>query len=402
MNMQSHEIDLPAELYSLNQSSEDLINVCCAALLEYRSDIEAVVLTGSFSRGEETIVRLNSLERIVLGDIEFIVITKEGINPFDLLSKMKSAEQKAEVMLKQQGVTCSVEFSAVAHNFLKRLRPMIFSYELLMHGKVVYGDADLLEKVTGIHANDIPKSDAFYLLCNRIVEQLIHLKKLSKGECSGLEAYYPLVKMYMDMAGSFLTITGKYEPSYALRLERFLDMPEAERFVRGEEYSRFISILESMTNFKLQRNDNFNDKQHTSDHIMSLFRETIPFAFKLWIWEVKFMTGKDAETISNSCKAILTKQTIKIKLRGWLKYLRTAWVMNEEISVLKFLRLFCLGTPQMLIYCAAAHLYFGAEDKKRSDVYAAMYIIPKKINLTSWNEAVDAVIEAWNKFVRSA
>jgi hypothetical protein len=315
---------------------------------------------------------------------------------------MKSAEQKAEVMLKQQGVTCSVEFSAVAHNFLKRLRPMIFSYELLMHGKVVYGDADLLKKVTCIHANDIPKSDAFYLLCNRIVEQLIHLKKLSKGECSGLEAYYPLAKMYMDMAGSFLIITGRYEPSYALRLKKFLEMKESECFVKGEDYLRFISILESMTTFKLQRNYNIDNEQLAPDQIIKLFRETISFVYKLWIWEVRFITGKDAGTTSSSCRAILQSSSIKLKVRGWLKFIRTAWAINEDISGLKVLRLFCHGAPQMLIYCAAAHLYFGNGDDETSEVSAAMDIMPTQTRATSRNEAVDAVADAWNKFIRSA
>ncbi|MBU1568068.1 MAG: hypothetical protein KJ630_20895 [Proteobacteria bacterium] len=389
-----------------NAIGQEILCDCVLALEKIADEVGcilSVILTGSFSRGEGSVLFMPSGEALILGDIEFIVVTKLGSDLGHIAMLLKSAAKKVELSLKEKSISCLIDFSPVARSFLKRAKPSIFIYELLLNGKVVYGDSNILGELPVFTASHIPKCDAFYLLCNRIVEQLSYFKKMSLSDLTDVDMYYPLVKLYMDMAGSFLIITDRYEPSYSLRYERFAQMNASDCFVDGDLFSVFVKRLEEMTKFKLHPNNaNAILSDISPETVRNMFCDSIEFARHLWLWEIRQLTNnKNIYDLGVSFQTIMKVFPVKAKVRGWLKFIKIASDISEPLSFKKIFRLYFVGPPQILIYCAAAELYFSLQRGEECDVKKVMHFLPTQATAANQQEAISAVVDAWNKFIRS-
>ncbi|MDK9705919.1 MAG: hypothetical protein OEL83_02605 [Desulforhopalus sp.] len=388
-----------------NEFAKKILLNCISSLenlTEKYGSVISVILTGSFSRGEGSVFIEDSVGVFVLGDMEFIVVTKQGTDLGNTAIILDTIAREVEASLREQNIHCAIEFSPVARNFLRRARPTIFNYELFLNGKVVYGDPGILCEIPVLTTSKIPEIDAFYLLCNRIVEQLFFITKLSSGDLTGLNAYYPFVKLYMDMAGSFLVITGEYEPSYFLRHEKFSKMSGKDCFIEGSMLTIFLERLGEMTRFKLQPTKELSMSGMSHAQINGLFRSSVEYVRQLWRWEIRFLSrNTEMKSISESYSVILNNFSLKASIRGWLKFFRIAWRIGEPISFLKIFKLLFFGPPQMLIYCAAAQIYFSLDQEKGCDLKKVMDYLPTKAYATDQNEAIAAVVDAWDKFIRS-
>jgi hypothetical protein len=390
----------------VNTTAQNILQNCILALDNFTIEkgcIVSVILTGSFSRGEGSVLFVSPEKTLILGDMEFIIITTVGTNLKQIASSLQSVAKKVESSLEEQSIICSIEFSPVARNFLKKAKPAIFNYELLLNGKVVYGDKDILNEFALIAASQIPKHDAFYLLCNRVVEQLSYFAKISSSDLNDLQIIYPLVKLYMDMAGSFLIMTGHYEPSYSQRYETFTKMNAPDCFVTGDLFPVFLKRLEDMTKFKLQpKQDNSIMSDISPEAALCLFRDSMKFVRQLWQWEIRHLTNNvSSVSLGDSYKIIMKSYSLKARIRGWLKFLRIAWNIGESLSFLKIFKLFFVGPPQMLIYCAAVQLYFSLESNGTCDINKVISFLPTRSDAANQQEAITAVVNAWNQFIRS-
>ena len=366
-------------------------------------NITTIVLTGSFSRDEGSVLSLSTGKTLVLGDLEFIVITKEATDLALSANVLDQVARKAEASLREQDIHCSIELSPVARNFLKRAKPSIFNYELYSNGKVVFGEKDVMQEMPAITASQIPRIDAFYLLCNRIVEQLSHFLNLTASPLSSNDAYYPMVKLYMDMAGSFLILTDRYEPTYRKRCDVFADLDANEAFLGEDHFPLFLSRLQEMTSFKLNPDvSSLPAADGLDDFFIDLFFEGRGFARQLWLWEVDKLSGSGGRiAMEESFSAIMKQYSLKAWIRGWLKFLRIAWRIREPLPYWKLARLVVKGPPQMLIYCAAARLYFSLNREGESNVKEAMSFLPTRAAAGTSREAMAAVVDAWKKFIKS-
>lgn len=362
-----------------------------------------MILTGSFSRDEGSILILPSGECLVLGDLEFIVVTRERTDLAKAASVLDHAAREAEVSLREQDIHCSIELSPVARNFLKRAKPTIFNYELYRNGKVVFGEKHIMQEMPAITASQIPRLDAFNLLCNRIVEQLSHFLKLTVSPLNSIDAYYPMVKLYLDIAGSFLILTDRYEPTYRMRCEVFAKLGSCETFLQEDHFKPFLSRLQDMTSFKLNPDVSSLPVTDCQENFFwDLFFEGRDFARELWLWEIASLSGEgDRNAMEESYSAIMKHYSLKAWVRGWLKFLRIAWRIGEPLPYWKLVRLVIKGPPQMLIYCAAARLYFSLNRLGEFDVKGAIAILPTKAGAGTTHEAMASVIDAWTKFIRS-
>lgn len=388
---------------SLNSIIIKALSDCVPIVGKYSDNIISIVLTGSFAREEGSVLIEASGDFRVLGDVEFIVITKENIDFRQISNLLRLAEKDIENILIEKGITCSVEFSPVTRNFFKKIRPTIFNYEFFLYGNVLYGDPEILNKMPEIRASLIPKYDAFFLLCNRIVEQLSVFSKLSFQKKYGVDVYYQLVKLYMDMAGSFLIITGRYEPSYGQRYKKFSQLTANDSFLSDEMFPIFLKRLEEMTRFKLNP-EKIPDHEISNRNLQVLFYDSIKYVRKLWEWEIRFLanTGKFGSFEIKDYTALSKCLPLKLRIRGWLKFLWTAWKIKEPLSATKVFRLFLSGTPQLFIYRVAAELYFDLDQETDNNFKKLINFLPLKADVFDKQEAINVVVDAWNKFVRSA
>jgi hypothetical protein len=196
----------------------------CARVLRARLGprLRGLVLTGSFARGEGTVVPVNGHLR-VLGDMEFLVIVPRGRDYRALRPLLGGWSRDAGADLAARGLAVELEFGPAEEAYLRRrARPSIFVYDLRTHGRVVAGPPDLLARIRPFQAGDIPGEDAVHLLFNRAIEQLQAWDRLGTLEGEALlDVAYQVVKLRLDVAGAALAFTGGHVPSYAARPPAF-------------------------------------------------------------------------------------------------------------------------------------------------------------------------------------
>ena len=192
--------------FSINNNTHEIVNsaidLCKKHILEnYADKIEALVLIGSFSRGEGIVVnRPDDKEVVFISDIEFMIILKPG--EFNYARNFLNAEQIQE-KLKASGFNVDISFGATTRKHLKKYKPCIFTIEMKKFGKVLWGNMVILDNIPDYSEQDIPALDGFILLNNRIVEQLKLLKMilLSQDVCG-----YSFDKGYVQIVNSFLVL----------------------------------------------------------------------------------------------------------------------------------------------------------------------------------------------------
>jgi hypothetical protein len=195
----------------------------CAGFLADRlpGKLVALVLTGSFSRGEGTVLPLDGRLR-VLGDIEFLVVVP-GAGDYRAMRRRATAwAREASARLGGEDVAVDIEFGPVEIDYFRRkARPSIFVYDLATHGKVVWG-SDVLRAIPRFGPDRIPREDAVHLVFNRTIEQLDAYDRLEglAGEAL-LDVAYQRVKLVLDLAGSALAFAGLHATSYAERPAAF-------------------------------------------------------------------------------------------------------------------------------------------------------------------------------------
>lgn len=336
--------------------------VVSACLNAFGDRLRGIVLTGSLARCEGTAV-WNSGRWNVLGDAEFFLVFEEWC-PLPEAARTESVRQQIERVLAEQGLRCHIDLSPVHPKYLTRLRPSILAYELKQCGRVVWGDPQLLALIPPFSAPDIPLEDAWRLLSNRMVEYLAVAPDLPLTHTSfPPAAFYRTVKLYLDMATSFLLFTGSYEPTYAARAARLRGLLVAPRcgITPPIPLHDFADRVDLCTGFKLQQPGyrDLDPAGFTGEEAVSFWRDAIEYAHRLWRWELCQLTGSgeglsDIELMRDSMR----RQPMKLRLRGWIRVFRDAGWRRSWQAWPRWVLLARRASPRHLIYAAAAELLF--------------------------------------------
>ena len=313
--------------------------------------LRAVVLTGSVARDEGTVVRhLRGWK--VLGDAELYLVfhDRAALPTPETIAAVCEEVSKA---LAKRGLLIPIGFSPVNGSYFERMPHHILTYELRACGCVVWGDAAILDLIPAFTPAEISLEDAWRLLANRMIEQL---EAIGAEPMRGLssEAQYRLVKLYLDMATSFLVFRGQYEPSYAGRaivLRRIAESaPEAKSPLQLKRFSTQVSVC---TTFKLQGGD-------LTRVIGDLWPDAIESAHALWRWELQRLTYRETNLSDFEllrCWARL--QPLGARLRGWISLLRRCELAFDWRTWSRWLRLASSASPRYCVYSAASTLFFG-------------------------------------------
>ncbi|MGH9318288.1 MAG: hypothetical protein ACRD21_23940 [Vicinamibacteria bacterium] len=343
---------------------------------------DAVILTGSFSRGEGSILLSNPRHRI-LGDIEFLMIARP---PFDfptLRRDMKQLGSKATDHLRGAGYEAIIEYSPAGRSYLERaLRPAIFSFDLLTHGKTVAGDPRLLESIPRFGPAEIPREDAVRLVMNRMME--IHSLRVQRNMEPVEEAYLG-VKTILDLAGSLLAFQGRYVSGYGARLRAAQALDDEASFPRALE-----GELARAVPMKLHP-----DEREILRSAPPL-SDALDLAMDVWRWEMaRLVTGEDTREL---LYGFLASERIWQTARGWIKYYTHPLRPPEEmISLLRNLRLFFRASPQRLAYASALMAHHAERSGEAGESDEAARLLPS----AGADQPLARAIELWTWLVRN-
>jgi hypothetical protein len=320
----------------------------------------ALVLTGSFSRGEGTVLGVDRRLR-VLGDVEFLVVVP-GAGDYRATRRRAPAwAREASERLGGGEVAVDIEFGPVeTAYFRRRARPSIFVYDLATHGKVVWG-SDVLRELPRFGPERIPREDAIHLVFNRTIEQLEAYERLEglAGEAL-LDVAYQRIKLVLDLAGSALAFAGVHATSYAGRPAAFEELlartPElAARLPAGFEAELFRAARAKLApDREPLLPDGPVDVRRA--WLRARIADGAPAVAAFVAWELETLLGARAPL-----PALLARwaaaQPARRRLREWTKLALHPNASPLPLSARRMLALARHSTPRALLYTAGMLAY---------------------------------------------
>jgi hypothetical protein len=343
-------------------------SLICAVVAESCADafgpqLRALILIGSLARDEGTFVPIES-GTVLLGDVEFLLLFHDQF-PLPPAYRVAGLESAVQARLRREGLRAEVELSPCHSRYLRSLEPHVLAYEMRACGRTVWGDPDGLSLVPSFSREQIPREDAWRLLCNRLVEQLEPLSTLRWPCASPPPAVrYRTAKLYLDMATSFLLFAGAYAPTYR-------DRAQALRRLVGREgasvdcplpLAAFAARVEACTRYKLEATGGEELSSWTS------WGEAVEQAHALWRWELARLTGASEGASDHALRERWRRrQPARARLRGWLNVLRNRGWHRSWRQWLRWTRLGVRSSPRLCVYAAGTELVFALSGRLGGD-----------------------------------
>ena len=384
--------------------STETVRLCEEA---YGEDLTAIILTGSLARDEATFVQEGANWR-VLGDAEFLL-------PFQSRADVPSAASVHDVSesiqraLASHGVTCKITLGPVGPDYLRKIEPSIFGYELKACGRVIWGNEGILSLIPQLSIRDIPLEDAWRMLANRMVELLeAVIGAADPSKPMTKELHYRTVKLYLDMATSLLLFSDEYAPTYRQRAAKLSSLDElagSDGFTRFA-LREFSDHVANCTRWKL------DPVQKNLPATWELLSAAIRHAEGLWRFELARVTGLSPRTNRLDLEdRWMQLQPAPERLKGFLYVLRQREWSKSLKDWPRWLSLAFRGSPRYWVYKAASEIFFRLPKLLQSDGvdletdvsceelswWLPVREAPLTGSLSGWQRAASAV--AWNYHV---
>lgn len=329
-----------------------------------RGKMVALVLTGSFARGEGSVMRAGG-ELRVLGDIEFMVVLPSEVDFHTLRAPMQEWSREASRAVRDE-VRVDIEFGPVEVGYLRqRARPSIFVYDLHRHGRVVWGPPDLLEQIPRFEAADIPRVDAVHLVFNRLIEQL---DAYERATSLGVEALWDLayqrLKLTLDLAGSALAFSGRHEPSYAARPAAFVRLCADTPALAEALPPAFAGELERAARLKLVPGSGHEvvppdlSIEARRSWVRDRITGAVPAVAEVLQWELGQLYAVDEE-MPRLLQRWMAAPGYGRRLWDWTKVALNPLPSPVPLAPLRAARLFFRSTPRGVLYAAGALAYLN-------------------------------------------
>ena len=310
--------------------------------------VAGVLLTGSFARGEGTVIPNPRSGSRWLSDVECLVVVRAGVvSKQEIQRAMRQVERdtNSESGVAARGI--KVELRAILIEGMLRLRPAIFTRELCEHAKLIWGDPDSIPAPRiPIRGVSISPHDAFRLLNNRIIEQIAVRSEYADLASDSTAVAYSLAKFWIDLGTSLSVFLGCYLPGYLSRQKPVEDALLAHPEILGAEMSgRLICRFRNAMAQKL------GHARFASGDLAPEFNEAVKIARATWNWESAQLTG--ATAAGGDWRWIFARlgslETAAQRLRDWARVLRqpSGWQQLGPRAMLAAARVGSLAT---LIY----------------------------------------------------
>lgn len=339
-----------APIVSLSYDTQVADTVAELSSAAFSRGLRAVVLTGSLARGEGTWLREGSRVRLA-GDVDIFAIFKDrAVLPQP--DHVAQLERAAQDRLDSAGIEAHLGLSPVRSDYLRRLQPNIFSYELTAHGKVIWGDASVLKLAPAFIDSQIPLDDGFRLLMNRMIELLETVCEIDPIGTTARAVRYRAMKLWLDMATSYLLFKGRYLPTYRGRAARLRELAIDSRTLAPIPMNRFASMVASATRCKL------GDPEYLEMREFADLSTLIDDAHSLWRWELERLTSHSASDI-DLLKQWIVAEPITARMRGWAAVVKRTGSWSAMARMPEWIGLAYIGGPRRLVYAAASELLFA-------------------------------------------
>jgi hypothetical protein len=283
--------------------------------------VVGVLLTGSFARGEGTVLAHPRTGSRWLSDVECLVVVKGGIvSKPEIQRSMRQIERDANSDRANAERGIKVELRAILTEGMTRLPPAIFTSELREHAKLLCGDpAAIPLPPVSSNGEEISKRDAFRLLNNRIIEQIAVRAEYADHTADGTATAYSLAKFWIDLGTSLSVFLGCYRPGYRSRQKPVEEALRAHPHILGAAMGERL-----IARFRNAMGQKFGEIGFPSGDLADEFSEAVEIARATWNWESGQLLG--ASTAAADWRGIFARlsslETTAQRARDWARIFR--------------------------------------------------------------------------------
>ncbi len=204
-------------------NSIEQISCCVKNVLATFPTVEAALLMGSCSRGEETYFVNTNGETELLSDYEILIIVSDNSDLEKCDSKMQSL---ARELLKQSSSPCfSLDWSYKTKAELKRLDNRFIFFETKEAANVIYGNRNILQSFPEITGDNLNYSE----LNTIIIHRLYHVLRDFKLKDDKYRKYL-IARNTLDIPSASLPLMGILVGSYTHRNKVFAQLAREDDF----------------------------------------------------------------------------------------------------------------------------------------------------------------------------
>ena len=242
-------------MYSINSSKlftervdKDMKLLVSKILVQFEG-VKSIFLAGGFGRGEGSV--LNDGDRFQpINDYDIVVIGNRWI---------KSSNK--DLFRKELASLCKirqVDIVLIHPNKLSSLKHSMFNYDLKYASKLIYGSANVLNKIPAWDSANMPLKEAIaplFLFLSSILQAYPGRTDLNSKDI--FWSFQQLSKSILGWSSAMLIFEGLYHPSYIQRNKIFQD-----KFLDEIDLCRLVEIA---TNFKIHPQMNICNQDELSD-----------------------------------------------------------------------------------------------------------------------------------------
>ena len=293
------------------------VNLCCDNV---GSELVAVILYGSYSKGEGLILDYGSGSHSLYNDVDLVLVVERYIS----VERLVNLETKLKHELKLKWV----DLSQKKLKELNSLRSSVFNYDLIHGGRVLYGDVNLLKSCKRINRNEIPLIESEVLFITRMWSFFGVYEHLTEGNQNSYFVMYQMAKTLLAIPDAWLIVHGDYQMLYRDKVEQYLS--------KYNEDKTLVDLLLWALKFKTED----SNIEQPFDNCRALFDAT----YSLYRRHMLMILGVKYGTNLVSARGLLGLKLIT--LEGIVGYLRASLkkgfilTYNNHLVIQKKLRAF--------------------------------------------------------------
>ncbi|WP_411964466.1 hypothetical protein [Haloferax sp. YSMS24] len=378
-------------VYELEQLVEDLRQT----LIE-RLNPRAVILAGSFGRGEVT-VEMNGESLEFTSDCEVVIVDDRLPLKNTIVSEIEAGfRNKYGLDLDISGVKNTLQFH------LGYFGPTINNYDLKYGSETIYGP-DLTDEIPEFTPKEVPIWEGIREMFNRMIE----VCRVYKNDPTKKKLFYWLDKLVFACQDALLLQFDQYDPSYEVRASLLEDIE-----LQNEGISVRIEDLVDLCREALDRKlYGYTGIRNSSKSYWNQVQKVCNSVFKFTlIQELEI----HADDYSNFPKQYLTKDlTDYIRMPGRNRSIQNLWSLAKFVGVYHE-----LPTPSLIrkcrsqlaheIYAVIPLLFFSQEyESLRSGAHLDVVServgemcevdFPDQSTNDKWRYLVDRVVYLWKR-----
>lgn len=425
--MHKYSIDFPL---CRDKASEEkirrYITSSCDFIFEHypENKVKAIILIGSFSKGEGSAFISQDKKLISFSDFEFITVLEEEKDFIPFRKKVLLLNKEISSRLKKDGLDIEIDLGPCVKRLFGTMSSRMFTIDIKTNGKVIWGDREILSNLpSNLDPGQIPQKDAITLLFNRATEQLMAYDILNERDIRDQQKIiYKIGKTYLDIAASLLVFCKQYKPSYTERAQYFeLFWNNLNSSWLKNQLQNFAQKVKYWTSFKLfpfsEQFDNdfsFSNIELIKKQTFRAYLELIDAFSAIFIWEMNsYLKCKWVDDKEIIIENFIKKDDVFQRSKGWIKILRHPFFKKDISSIYRLMALIRIGSPKSLIYSDICRLYFSlpailSEEADKKNIYNAHHqkalpvIFEDYIGDNGdWQRHRKNLIKNWEMFLKS-